>query len=485
MRVRDFSSWGHAVSSDLYTWSMQPTVLQCRDANIQGGSVLIDANNTSGLFPDQTDGVVAIYTQHSWVTGTRELASAYSTDGGYTFIKYPKGLRFQSPAGNQGLLEPKIVWYEQTSQWVMTAVTETTPTAIGIYTSPNLIDWIAASEFTNQDLKHLGHRFEYPNLVPIPRINSTGAKDPNLPTVPGGTLHDYGDYILVSSSTGSPLHGGSVTRYFPGKFNGTHFQPINNRTDRYIDFGPDNYASQFFFGLSSKMPVVSLGMASNLQYTLSPSDRTRRLDYTSTFTSPREGYLIPGPGEGDLSYFSRPFGLEDLRDGILANFSRPHLVDSSVSYNGSEAVLVEAKFEMQPPNDEEVDLNLDFIFKSRKSSEKILCTIIFKTWTADFGCDRSLAGLKSAIDNSPLDQMSALQVRPLLPFHNPAVRRWEIQAIMDGYILETFLNKGVKAGTIIISPTVLMDSVNFQSSKIPDWATLSMTVQKLRPATST
>jgi len=462
---------------------MQPIALQSDDHDIWGGSTVIDKNNTSGFFPNQTNGVVAVYTQHHTVTGKQEQAIAYSTDGGYTFTKYSKNPILPRPDGNQDFRDPKVIWHESTQRWVMT-VAKAAITAVGIYTSPNFIDWVAASDFTNKDLVDAGHGFEYPNLVPIPRINSTGARNPNLPTVPGGTIQDFGDYILLSSSRrGSPLNGGSVTRYFPGKFNGTHFESINNRTDRLIDFGPDNYGSQFFFGLPHGAPVVSLGLASNLRYTTS-SPTSYGLGQTSTFTGPREGYLIHGPGEGDLSFFSRPVDLDSLRGEILANFSAQQLPDRSVFYNDSEAVLVEARFEMQPPNDEIVELNVDFVFRSSNSPEQIFCTIVFRTWTADFGCDRSQAISNWSTDNSLLNQMSARQVRPLLPFHNPAVRRWEVQAIMDRSILEVFLNGGVKAGTTTIFSEPLIDSIHFQSSKIPTWAALSVNVQRLRPERS-
>jgi beta-fructofuranosidase len=458
---------------------MQPIALQSDDHEIRGGSTVIDKNNTSGIFPNQTNGVVAVYTQHHPVTGTQEQAIAYSTDGGYTFAKYSKNPILRFPEGNRYFRDPKVIWHESTQRWVMT-VAKATFTTIGIYTSPNLIDWVAVSDFTTQDLVDVGHEFEYPSLVPIPRINSTGAENPNLPTVPGGTIQDFEDYILVSSSSrGSPLNGGSITRYFVGKFNGTHFESTSKRTDQFIDFGPDNYASQFFFGLPHSAPVVSLGLASNLRYTAS-SPAGRRLGQTCTFTGPREGYLIHNPGEGELSYFGRPVGLDSLRGEILANFSARHLPDRTVFYNSSEAVIVEARFEMQPPDDEAVELNVDFFFRSSKSSEQILCTIVFRTWTADFGCDRSQAISKWSTETSLLNQMSAREVRPLLPFHNPAVRRWEVQAIMDQSILEVFLNGGVKAGTTTIFSEAPIDSIYFQSSKIPTWASLSVNVQILR-----
>lgn len=55
--------WGHATSEDLYTWENQPIALFPPDDDtfVWSGSAVIDADNTSGFFPNQTDGVVAIY----------------------------------------------------------------------------------------------------------------------------------------------------------------------------------------------------------------------------------------------------------------------------------------------------------------------------------------------------------------------------------------------------------------------------------------
>lgn len=55
--------WGHATSNDLYHWTNQPIALFPPKKNIYvfSGSTVIDRNNTSGLFPNQSNGVVAIY----------------------------------------------------------------------------------------------------------------------------------------------------------------------------------------------------------------------------------------------------------------------------------------------------------------------------------------------------------------------------------------------------------------------------------------
>ena len=80
--------WGHASSSNLYRWSNHDMVLYPTPelGSMFSGSAVIDSNNTSGFFPDQSNGVVAIYTAAT-PTGQKQ-ALAYSTDNGYTFTQY-------------------------------------------------------------------------------------------------------------------------------------------------------------------------------------------------------------------------------------------------------------------------------------------------------------------------------------------------------------------------------------------------------------
>ena len=54
--------WGHATSKDLYHWTNQPIAVYppAEGDGIFSGSAVIDVNNTSGFFPNQTNGVVAM-----------------------------------------------------------------------------------------------------------------------------------------------------------------------------------------------------------------------------------------------------------------------------------------------------------------------------------------------------------------------------------------------------------------------------------------
>lgn len=50
------------------------------------GSAVVDVNNTSGYFPGQDNGVVAIYTLSNSTSQNQNIA--FSKDGGYSFEPY-------------------------------------------------------------------------------------------------------------------------------------------------------------------------------------------------------------------------------------------------------------------------------------------------------------------------------------------------------------------------------------------------------------
>jgi beta-fructofuranosidase len=181
---------------------------------------VLDPNNTSGFFPNTTDGVVAVYTLNTPTLQVQEVA--YSTDGGYNFTPYENNPVLS--VGSNQFRDPKVFWYED--HWVM-AVAAANDFTIEIYTSPNLTSWTFASNFTHHGL--LGLAYECPNLVQVP-FQDDPSKSAWL--------------MYISINPGAPL-GGSVGQYFPGDFNGTHFVAYDSAA-RIADFAKDNYASQWF-----------------------------------------------------------------------------------------------------------------------------------------------------------------------------------------------------------------------------------------------
>ncbi|KAL8420710.1 hypothetical protein RB594_003488 [Gaeumannomyces avenae] len=256
--------WGHATSRDL---------------------VVTDPNNTSGFFPDRDSGVVALFTlaEHAEGDGTpgaQTQALAYSLDGGYPFRHYDGNPAIDGDDGQ--LRDPKVVRHED--RWVMVLAYAREP-AVGIYSSPDLRHWTHESNFSRPHGPP-GTQWESPNLVQM-QVRDVG-----------GTAPRRQAWVLVVSAQpgASSQGGGSATQYFPGDFNGTHFSPWDGAT-RIADFGKDNYAAQYFYGLPEGSDAVGLGWASNWQY----AERvpTGQLEgWRGGFTLPRVHYLAKAPRVG-------------------------------------------------------------------------------------------------------------------------------------------------------------------------------------------
>lgn len=137
--------WGHCISRDLINWKNMPIALSPYDrGNIFSGSVVVDKDNTSGLF-DETDStasrLVAIYTW-SGPNWHHPISISYSTDWGVTWTNH--GIVFDGSNDEYGdYRDPKVSYYEDETlpnggTWMMVFGGWT---QIHIMTSPNLIDW--------------------------------------------------------------------------------------------------------------------------------------------------------------------------------------------------------------------------------------------------------------------------------------------------------------------------------------------------------
>ncbi|KAE8353218.1 glycosyl hydrolase [Aspergillus coremiiformis] len=302
--------WGHATSSDLYHWTNQPIALSGDkpEEYIFSGSAVIDSNNTSGFFPHQDDGVVAIFTVDTPTLETQNIA--YSRDGGYTFTKYANNPVID--IGSKQFRDPQVVWHPETQQWVMT-LAYAQDLVIGFYTSPNLRDWTHASNYTQKGLP--GAQFECPNLVKF--------------SVDRAVSKETSKYVLfISVNPGAPL-GGSGTFYVVGNFNGTHFtSEVAHET--LLDFSGDNYAAQWYSGIPENEPPVSIGWASNWDYTAEvptgPLEGWRSamtLPKTHTLTKVNGAWVVTHSPFHELSTIKgRQLVSKNLKSGnVQTNFS--------------------------------------------------------------------------------------------------------------------------------------------------------------------
>ncbi len=230
--------WGHAVSTDLTSWTYLPTALGIDSlGDIFSGSTVIDVNNTAGF---GKNAMIAIFTSNG---KTQQQSIAYSTDKGRTFTKYIGNPVLPNP-GITDFRDPKVSWNEQSKQWVMALATKQT---ITFYGSPDLKKWAKLSEFASESGAH-GGVWECPDLFPL--------------TYDGKTKW----VLLVSINPGGP-NGGSATQYFIGDFDGKTFTADNLPYPLWIDYGRDNYAGVTFSNIpEADGRRIFIGWMSNWDY---------------------------------------------------------------------------------------------------------------------------------------------------------------------------------------------------------------------------
>ncbi|KAE8451983.1 hypothetical protein EG329_002147 [Mollisiaceae sp. DMI_Dod_QoI] len=439
--------WGHATSQDLYTWeNQQIAIYATADAQIFSGSAVIDVNNTSGFFPDQTNGVVAIYTLNTAHEQVQEIA--YSIDGGYTFTKYSGNPVLVSEFHSNQFRDPKVIWYQD--HWVM-VVSYAQEFVIGIFISPDLKTWTHGSNFTHHGL--LGLQYECPNLVAMPVEGS-----------------DQRMYVLaISINPGAPL-GGSITQYFPGTFNGTHFTPVDNAA-RIADFGKDNYAGQFFYGIPDDEEQVFIAWASNWEYSQNvPTGDSE--GWRSAMSVPRRTRLANVTRTGwDL--INAPYDISPIYDSVLASNSSLGNGSISIDYSSlqSKAIYFQCNL-TNIPNDTYSMGTLNFTFSSSYTQESVSGGFflggdnpfwISRQKVLGFGETNPFFTDKFSVGN-PINANGTFM----------------LEGIMDRSILEVFLDGGRNSATMTFFPEGELDTVVIRTEGLNEGVVVSVDVWGLR-----
>jgi fructan beta-fructosidase len=226
--------WGHAVSRDLLHWENLPIALYPDEiGQIWSGSVVVDAENTSGLVPG--GGLIAVFSYNNQSQGV-----AYSTDRGRTWGYYAGNPVI--PAMAKDFRDPKVFWHPETQRWVMVL-------AVGkharFFNSPDLLNWTLLSRF-DPNLGDDYGTWECPDLFPL--------------TLEGKTY-----WVLLISLEGAPT-GGRSTQYFIGQFDGQTFTPYpDSAKGIWMDYGRDNYAGVTWNNLPEDQRVF-IGWMSDWQY---------------------------------------------------------------------------------------------------------------------------------------------------------------------------------------------------------------------------
>ncbi|KAK6823588.1 hypothetical protein PG989_000321, partial [Apiospora arundinis] len=432
---------------DGYTWENQAIALfpPAERVYVFSGSAVIDVNNTSGFFPDQDNGIVAIFTlahyNEDGSDGPQTQAIAYSHDEGYTFRYYDQNPVIHSTSSQ--FRDPTVIRYGYS--WAMFA--------LGIFTSPDLKEWTWTSNFTHHGL--LGAQYECPNLVKMPVRDQDGV-----------TVDEM--YVLtLSVQPGAPL-GGSITQYFMGNFNGTHFSTLDAAT-RLTDFAKDNYAAQFFYGMEGN--AVSLDWASNWQYTQQvPTGNLEGWRSAMTLLrltkAPRIGWTIV-----DEIYDPKPILGESLKTETMGN-GRVTVDYSEVESN---ALYIEANVTGINVAKLTSFSTVNLTFKSPASDESLRLGFYFGG-DNPFFVDR---GLLRGFDNIFFtDKFSVADVYYDSLTHKTA--SWRVQAVIDRSIYEVFLDSGRHAATVLFYPTQPLTRVDVAAQDLPEGAQVSVAVWSLK-----
>lgn len=124
------TEWYHTTSTDLVHWEDHGVAIEKYEnglGDIETGSAVVDVDNTAGF---GKGAVVAVMTQQH--EGVQRQSLFVSTDGGYRFESYDANPVMENP-GEQHWRDPKIVWDDDRSEWLMVLAEGH---KIGFYTSP-------------------------------------------------------------------------------------------------------------------------------------------------------------------------------------------------------------------------------------------------------------------------------------------------------------------------------------------------------------
>ncbi|UJP67079.1 glycoside hydrolase family 32 protein [Mongoliitalea daihaiensis] len=393
--------WGHAISEDLVYWEHLPIALYPDSLGyIFSGSAVVDHANTSGLGKDGKPPMVAIYTYHDPIgeaAGRDDFQTqgiAYSLDNGRTWEVYQDNPVLANP-GIKDFRDPKVIWDEQTQQWIMSlAVLD----KIRFYTSPNLLNWTFASDFQPSWAAY-GGVWECPDLFPL-KTESGEEKW----------------VLLVSINPGGP-QGGSATQYFIGDFDGKTFNPTQEDVE-WIDWGADNYAGVTWSNIPEEDGRrLFIGWMSNWDYAQVVPTTTWR----SAMTLPRALSLYTVKGKVYLK--SKP--VEELK--ALRGKEFPIL--NSTTEIGSKSFEVhiplsdEKEFEITFSNDSQNEIN---IYKVRGH-------LVF---------NRSKSGNTSFMES--FGRVNAVKL--------PDIQLDMISIYFDQSSIEIFINDGQLAMTNLVFP---------------------------------
>lgn len=310
-------SWGHAISTNLLTWTELDVAIRFReDEGIFSGSVVVDHGNTSGLGNTSEPPVVALFTS-AYSSGLQAQSLAVSNDLGATFTRVGDGPVLDRRSSH--FRDPKVVRYVDDaglSHWIMITV-EALDRQVLIHSSNDLMNWTQESTFG--PLGPEGAEWECPDLFEL--------------ELDGDPSRRRWVMLLSFNPVPEDPHGSSMV-YFIGDFDGHTFIPDDtSRWDR-VDHGRDFYAGVTFDNAPGNSRIM-IGWMNNWRY----GRQTPTEPWRGAMSLPRQ--LTLGTIDGKPHLLQRPL-LPDDPERVHAvdwDATVPHSMDLLVGERGPAAVL--------------------------------------------------------------------------------------------------------------------------------------------------
>lgn len=392
-------SWGHAVSPDLLEWTELPVALASSDSEHRwSGSVVHDADNSSGLGTTDDGALVALYTRFDPATGQQSQCLAHSRDRGRTWVDHPDNPVLD--IGSTAFRDPKV--FRHDGQWLMAVVLAVART-VELYRSADLIRWEHASSFGPEGA--VDGVWECPDIVTVP-IEGTS---------------ESASVLLLSVQDGAPA-GGSGMQYFVGELTGATF--TSTQESRWVDHGADFYAAISYAGTPEAEPVVQAWM-SNWQY----AAQVPATDFRGSMTLPRRLALRR---HGDqLVLVQRPVLRDDAEVYLLEGQSLAGTTTLPVAARTCRVVA-----ELDPGTAQRVGLHL-------RVGEGERTRVWVDVRARTLSIDRSSSG---TVDVHPA--FAAVHTAPLLTRDGPV----RLEVVVDVASVEVFVDGGEVALTEQVFP---------------------------------
>lgn len=500
--------WGHATSTDLYTWEDQPIAIdQTAAGEAYSGCVVLDRDNVSGLFPAQKAADPSEMHAEGPATATQAAIDALTPSLGKASSDVPLspenmdalgpsaaapfGHVFDPPtttdlppvtppastlppmAGGLVALYTRATPQQQTQylawspdggkRFIDYAHNPVLDIGLNSFRDPKVFwhepsgKWVMVvvkarahkvAFYGSIDLKHWMHLSDFGPAG----LFGVDYECPNLIELP---IEEDGKntrwVLFVSVNPGGP-QGGSVTQYFVGDFDGERFIP-ENTVIGLTDFAKDSYAMQVYENLPLN-EAVYFAWFGNWQYCEEVPNRSWR----GLMTVPRTLSLR----RDDMNWLrlvQRPKGLEQLRGEAI-----PFKVGRIGAQSGVQVSI---------PTGQAIELSLTVTVDERKNPQpdgnkgragRFL--IVFSNGqgeTLSIGFDAFSAQLW--LDRGDLHGFS----QPFFTerFSTPLTansRRFSMKIVLDACALEIFANDGLSVGTALVFPASPLDTLSLQAT---------------------